>query len=881
MKKSLSLFLAFVMVAMLAITALPLAVFAADTGTYTSDADAIAAGMVFRIGNLDTTNGSTYATTLNNALSVATGESVTVYQIQNYNGDALLSVDTVVSGVKTIVLDGQNFDFKTTNGAYQQTKAGTFESLTIQNYGTLELGRGYWFRAYHLTYKNITNLSTKDRPVAIMEYGIADDASTTNVVESASLNFINVTADLATTGKSETGVRLGADVAASRAGNITLNVQNSTLNWKATNGGGSGHNSSLIATNKTEGNIFVNVDTTSKLSINCASGTASAQFVYTGSAGVTANINLANGAELIHNAKGSNYSFFAGNGTLKLTDNGAKYTTKAGASAINFPTMDGKIFVSGSTKIASGAAYTNTTGTDMTFTAQTGSVVITDDNALQNGYYFKVGTEFYTTLESAVNAAKTAGTATISMIGDYKSGDKVTVDGAYTITVEGNGHTFTKISGDNYFMYLKNGANVTFQNATLTLLGGVVSQGNATCTFKNITATTSSRPIWKNNGGTGNSVIFDNAKATMTATKTSASATHGQNMILSEYAAQGSMTVKNGSVLTQASESGIAPGNNALINIAETSVLNVTVENGCELINAVKKTTYGQNNGTIIYVSTSSDSTLTLASGSKLTVTANDLTTTEFIHNNGKMTVADNGCTYKVSAAANKAVDVTLPALTTVNGKSLLAFSNGTAMVGTKVAKNENATADVVLTAVGFDQDQFALLAGASIRTESPYGIRFTAQVNKDLYAQLVAADANVEFGIVLGAKRYIFGESFFTDLANQNTKNYAKIVCSNMTDVGNNKQFAAAVYITGDENLANAGKTQFETQMTARAYFTIHFADGTTQTIWTEYDATANTRSLYDVAKAYYEDASITDGSNKNNATINKILTACGYTAQ
>ena len=183
------------------------------------------------------------------------------------------------------------------------------------------------------------------------------------------------------------------------------------------------------------------------------------------------------------------------------------------------------------------------------------------------------------------------------------------------------------------------------------------------------------------------------------------------------------------------------------------------------------------------------------------------------------------------------------------------------------------------LTAIGYDASMFDIVDGASIRTEAPYGIRFTANVNKTLYEQLVAADANVEFGIVLGAKRYIYGEDFFTDLDNYPyPENYAKMVYTgdqlkDQTVAGTDvKQFRAAIYIKGDENLANAGKTQFETQMTANAYFTIHMADGSTQTIWADYDADNNTRSLYDVAKAYVELV----GKDNAGETINHIISVC-----
>ena len=58
-----------------------------------------------------------------------------------------------------------------------------------------------------------------------------------------------------------------------------------------------------------------------------------------------------------------------------------------------------------------------------------------------------------------------------------------------------------------------------------------------------------------------------------------------------------------------------------------------------------------------------------------------------------------------------------------------------------------------------------------------------------------------------------------------------------------------------------------FDTALSAMAYFTVHFADGSEQTIYTVYDAEVNSRSLYDVAKAAYADG-MTD-----NELINSII--------
>ena len=74
-------------------------------------------------------------------------------------------------------------------------------------------------------------------------------------------------------------------------------------------------------------------------------------------------------------------------------------------------------------------------------------------------------------------------------------------------------------------------------------------------------------------------------------------------------------------------------------------------------------------------------------------------------------------------------------------------------------------------------------------------------------------------------------------------------------------RQYRVAMYAVPET------KEGFTTALSAMAYFTVHFADGSEQTIYTVYNQEVNSRSLYDVAKAAYADG-MTD-----NAVINRIL--------
>ena len=259
--------------------------------------------------------------------------------------------------------------------------------------------------------------------------------------------------------------------------------------------------------------------------------------------------------------------------------------------------------------------------------------------------------------------------------------------------------------------------------------------------------------------------------------------------------------------------------------------------------------------------------------------TANTDATPMFIEatgTNGAYTLIDNGITYKASPSA-LAKDVKFPT-SYAEGETLLGYVTTIGLVGATYT-NATATEAMSFTALTFNSADFANVDGAGIRTDSPIGIRFTTTVSKELYDALVAADANVEFGIVIAPTRIAFGQNFFTQLFTDSSDisadMYANVSDVNLTDVTVDgvamKQYRAAIFVSGNENLTNVNETVLTTKMSACAYFTIHYADGTTATIWADYNASENARSILDVAEAY-----VADG-NERKGIIDKILTICG----
>ena len=233
-----------------------------------------------------------------------------------------------------------------------------------------------------------------------------------------------------------------------------------------------------------------------------------------------------------------------------------------------------------------------------------------------------------------------------------------------------------------------------------------------------------------------------------------------------------------------------------------------------------------------------------------------------------KLNIVDNGAIYVVGAEQMNTV--TFPEGDGVYLEQQGSDATDSAKVVMAGGTFENTTGQAVSFKRTSVEGAFANVLGASIRTETPYGIRFTARMDKTLYDILTAQGAT--FGIVIAPYKYVqdFENSFFKQLGNQPENYYANVVCENVTVNGDVVEFKAAVYIAGDENLTAATKAQLEAKMCACAYYTVGG-----ETTWAEFSSTDNVRSIYDVAKAYYED---TVKGSQTNETINGILETCGY---
>ena len=171
MKKTLSMILAFVMVATRALTVMPMSAFAAS-GTYVGDEAAIAAGMYFRIGELDAENGNVYASTLADMITAAqaAGDGVVVYLIRDFTNSEQFSM-TATANFKNMTVDGGGHNW-TNNFKTNYHNIVGFESFTLKNFGIMDWNSGIIYgTSGNILYKDIVEFSAADRPAASIRYG--------------------------------------------------------------------------------------------------------------------------------------------------------------------------------------------------------------------------------------------------------------------------------------------------------------------------------------------------------------------------------------------------------------------------------------------------------------------------------------------------------------------------------------------------------------------------------------------------------------------------------------------------------------------------------------------------------------------------------------
>ena len=199
----------------------------------------------------------------------------------------------------------------------------------------------------------------------------------------------------------------------------------------------------------------------------------------------------------------------------------------------------------------------------------------------------------------------------------------------------------------------------------------------------------------------------------------------------------------------------------------------------------------------------------------------------------------------------------------------LFSLPEGTTTVKIKFSTEEYVTFKKVFvkfTGIG-------TVAGASIRANTPYGIRWTVRVKTAEWNKLVEAygEANVKAGVIVAPLDYLdSGETavpFTIDAFKAANKKYVDIV----TDTFNAKLEKEVEGYSGFyASLVNIKAGNLNREFIARSYVAVT-KDGVTAYYYGEYSAEDNARTIYEVGKGAI--ASETESENVKTFVKNEVL--------
>lgn len=574
--------------------------------------------------------------------------------------------------------------------------------------------------------------------------------------------------------------------------------------------------------------------------------------VFTNARSFAITVNFAEGSTVEYKAAAKVNNTPA---SIQIIDNGATWKIANGLT-VTLPSINkykGSTSING-WKLSNGqtAVFNTAFTTTAEVTASPAYVSETIDNvsdaeAVEAGMFFRIGESgtgtYYKTLELAIKAVE--GTATtIYQIADFTSVAINNLIGTdEPITIEGTNATerYKLTLPDTGFYLYK--SNVTFRNLEITAKGRAFRPHNwgetatgVTTTFENCVINTATTWLACLDVA-GDSLVFSNT--TLNSNVTS-------NNVIASNSISNTVTLVNGSKVILGGNSnvffqGTVSGCNYTIHVDGTSSITATGAYAGKLLNV--------SNGTC-NVNLDAGATLYLNNS------AANSTLNTFFSGNANFVVNDGGAIWKVNATIQKA-GVTLPKLTKVGeNTNVIGWVVNGALYKNECAlpANTEATADMTVTPVALD---LSMKPGASIRLDSPYGIRFTVDVAAALKATL---GESATYGAIIAPT---------ANLASFTTKE-ALAAGSYVDTAGGFKWIDAnetsyRVALVGIPENYDAVRVQFS----AIAYVTVTYADGTTATFYSE---ASDSRSLYDVAAAYKASEGYTA-----NAVIEQIL---GYTA-
>ena len=911
MKKLISVSLSLLMILVFVCSALP--VYATTGELSAADTAAIEAGTPFRLND-----SASYYASFKDALAAA-ADGDTIFLLADAS-----TTNQNVTVTKNITLKGVG-DVTLTNTADNNSYwiSSVTATLSIENI-SLVIGCG-GIVAGNNGNVNMTDVTAKALRRPMLKLSNTEGTSTANITDST-LSFEG-------TGQKQSVITL------EKTGKHVLNLNGNTTvtRTSALDAWGSSTHSSYnngvicIFYSVGAGESTINVGSNAKIiGKHGAASTATTDgipslIVYMNDAsagGGTLNVNLEAGSELafdrINDGKNKNTYINLLGDTSKVTivDKGCSFTANATAQTASVILPTGTVnaeggellcYKLGETALTSNE-YVNAEATEVaTFKAYFAEPAPDEDDepvvpsnpelsdednaAVAAGTPFRINDtqKYYATFDEAV--ADAAAGDTIYLLADATTNSNNTMVVDKDLTLKGIGDVkITATTANKYYWIKSLTATLNIENITLDIAsGGITISNGGNLNMTNVHAEAKFRPVFKisNTEGVSTATIKDSTVA-MTAT------TQQQSAIILEGAGEHVLNLEGNTVVKRTSAlSGWMPYDDAIIAVwynAADSINTINIGEGVTLLgqhgadgNAATKV---NTPSCIVYCNdlavgkAAGKLTVNLAAGSKMEFDRindgqNKNVFINLLGDTKNVTINDNGCIYKAGKDALAAGVVLPTCVSDGNGGSALGFYvNGENMTFAEEYVKADATEAIEFTAFFFDADGFKLLDGASIRLEKPYGIRFTAEVSAELLETLKALDPNVEFGMILAPTRKVFNGFQPDEMADRDK---AVIKCEKwaVENVNGVYAYTGAIYLADDQLLANADEATFEAKISAMAYvkFTVN---GETRIIYTTYDETVNSRSILDVATAYYQDT--VNGSTQNEL-VNYIIAVCDDT--
>ncbi len=607
---------------------------------------------------------------------------------------------------------------------------------------------------------------------------------------------------------------------------ITINIENSTLNQNGGQTNGNVGNTSMFFFNNGK-SVSLNLKENSVLKYNPLGKMNAVQSVVVYARPTTINADATVAVHLVGSGAataGNYFTYSTGSGTVTVIDNGAAWNVSAAIArrGFFFPTS-GSYDVNETSKAVVEAGACCHGDTALTYRKAAGNYAengLSETERLYSGYSFKVGTDYYKTWADALKAE-----GDIILIANAPHIDKQ-IRLAKDAIVDGQGKYV--LSSSNYFFELV-GHSATFRNLNLNVAKGIgtgIGDGAAVL-FENCKIDVTGGLLLNIKAQTN--VIFRNTTVVSTAADAA---------ILLKDGATSEIKLMNSTIDYRKGGSGDIT---SIINIASKSKGTVVLDGTSKLIYSPNST--GANNQIITVHDAETAATVHLKAGAVLEYNTVPKSTTSlaFLRSNASLTLVDEGATWKVSAAVAKKGYSFVNTSGTFNCKTVaMKTADGKLYSPTEGINLTAATAFVPVT-MGVTNE-----AGASIRLDLPTGIRFGTQIDKTFYETL---GASAVYGVRV-ARKDVLKNGNFAALTDENSVSYTSAQ-EGFRWVTEGEFFRTV--------LMNINEANYQTELSWSAFVTVTYADGKTATYYADYTEADNCRSLAQVASRALQDTTVT----------------------